>query len=346
MNELPELHRRARELADLNGIGGLLLWDQNTMMPPGGADARADQFEALERIQHSRLTDPQLGRILDELEPWAASEDPDSDDVRLIAVLKRDHEKAVRVPTDLAAEMSGASAHAQQSWLEAREKASFKPFAPALEHLLGAPAAVHRVLRRHGRVRAPVRHPARRLRARPHDRGAARAVHAHPEGARPARLGGRGGGGGRPRLPGPLPDGAPATVRARSSCTPSATTPSTGAWTRRCTRSRARWRTPTCGSRRAGSPTTSRWRSTPACTSSGTACTRRRCRPRTTGRRSPTPPASAPTSPRAGCGRTSSAAASRSPSGSCRSCSATSGTRSTPGTSTSSTAPSTRCGSR
>ena len=32
------------------------------MMPPGGADARADQFEALERIQHDRLTDPQLGR--------------------------------------------------------------------------------------------------------------------------------------------------------------------------------------------------------------------------------------------------------------------------------------------
>ena len=136
MNELSELHRRAREIADLNGIGGLLLWDQNTMMPPGGADARADQFEALERIQHKSLTDPQLGRILEELEPWAASEDPDSDDVRLIAVLKRDHEKAVRVPTELAAEMSGASAHAQQSWLEAREKADFKAFAPALEHLL------------------------------------------------------------------------------------------------------------------------------------------------------------------------------------------------------------------
>jgi Zn-dependent M32 family carboxypeptidase len=136
MNELSELHRRAREIADLNGIGGLLLWDQNTMMPPGGADARADQFEALERIQHKSLTDPQLGRILEELEPWAASEDPDSDDVRLIAVLKRDHEKAVRVPTELAAEMSGASAHAQQSWLEAREEADFKPFAPALEHLL------------------------------------------------------------------------------------------------------------------------------------------------------------------------------------------------------------------
>ena len=58
--ELAELRRRAREISDLNGIGGLLLWDQNTMMPPGGAGARADQFEALERIQHDRLTDPGL----------------------------------------------------------------------------------------------------------------------------------------------------------------------------------------------------------------------------------------------------------------------------------------------
>ena len=58
MNELSELHRRAREIADLNGIGGLLLWDQNAMMPPGGADARADQFEALERIQHKRPDRP------------------------------------------------------------------------------------------------------------------------------------------------------------------------------------------------------------------------------------------------------------------------------------------------
>jgi carboxypeptidase Taq len=136
MNELSELRRRAGELADLNGIGGLLLWDQNTMMPPGGAGARADQFEALERIQHARLTDPELGRLLDALAPWAANEDPDSDDVRLIEVLRRDHEKAVRVPTDLAAEMSSAAAHAQQAWLEAREKGAFAHFAPALERVL------------------------------------------------------------------------------------------------------------------------------------------------------------------------------------------------------------------
>src|SRR6187399_2693737 len=115
--ELAELRRRAGEIADLSGIGGLLLWDQNTMMPPGGADARADQFEALERIVHDRLTDPRLGRLLDALEPYEADADPESDDAALIRNLRRDHRKAVNVSTDLAAEIATANAHAQQAWM-------------------------------------------------------------------------------------------------------------------------------------------------------------------------------------------------------------------------------------
>jgi carboxypeptidase Taq len=134
--ELTELHARARELSDLTGVAGLLLWDQNTMMPPGGAGARADQMEAVERIQHARLADPELGRLLAALAPWADSEDPDSDDVRLIRALRRDHHKAARVPTELAAEISNADARAQQAWLEAREARDFGRFAPALERVL------------------------------------------------------------------------------------------------------------------------------------------------------------------------------------------------------------------
>jgi carboxypeptidase Taq len=134
--EFAELRRRAGEIADLGGIGGLLLWDQNTMMPPGGADARADQFEALERILHDRITDPGLSSLLDALEPWAASADPDSDELAIFAALRRDHHKAVNVPTDLAAEISSAAAHAQQAWIAAREAGDFKRFQPALERVL------------------------------------------------------------------------------------------------------------------------------------------------------------------------------------------------------------------
>jgi carboxypeptidase Taq len=134
--ELTALHERAAILADLGHIHSLLFWDQNTMMPPDGAASRGDQAATLEAVTHERLTDPELARLLDALDPWAASQDPDADDVRLLHELRRDHEKAVRVPTSLAAELSRAAAHGQAAWQEARAAADFSRFRDALARQL------------------------------------------------------------------------------------------------------------------------------------------------------------------------------------------------------------------
>jgi carboxypeptidase Taq len=131
--ELAALHERAAILSDLSRIGSLLFWDQNTMMPPDGAPARGDQAATLEAVSHERLTDPELGRLLDALEPWAAGQDPESDDAALLRELRRDHEKAVRVPTSLAAEISRAAALGQAAWQEARATADFSRFRDAFE---------------------------------------------------------------------------------------------------------------------------------------------------------------------------------------------------------------------
>ena len=108
--ELRRLRERLAEITDLSALGALMFWDQNTMMPPGGAAARADMADTLQRTLHARETDPELGRLLDALEPWAAGEDPDSDDARLVHWARRDFEKSVRVPADLAAEITRAKA--------------------------------------------------------------------------------------------------------------------------------------------------------------------------------------------------------------------------------------------
>ena len=129
---LAAVRERAAVLAQLGRVQALLFWDQNTMMPPRGAEGRGDQQATLESIHHERLCDPELERLLDALEPWAAGEHPDSDDVRLIAVLRRDVEKAVRVPTSLAAEMSRAAAIGHAAWQEARAAADFSRFRDAL----------------------------------------------------------------------------------------------------------------------------------------------------------------------------------------------------------------------
>jgi len=131
--ELAALLTRMGELTDLQSLGALMFWDQNTMMPPGGAGARADMADTLERVLHARETDPCLGRLLDALEPWAAGEDPESDDVRLVHWARRDFEKAVRVPADLAAEITRAKAVGLQAWQEALAGNDFARFRDALE---------------------------------------------------------------------------------------------------------------------------------------------------------------------------------------------------------------------
>jgi carboxypeptidase Taq len=118
-SELTELRRHLAEITDLQALGALMFWDQNTMMPPGGAAARADMADTLERTLHARETDPELGRLLDALEPWAAGEDPESDAVRLVHWSRRDFEKSVRVPADLAADITRAKAVGLQAWTEA-----------------------------------------------------------------------------------------------------------------------------------------------------------------------------------------------------------------------------------
>ena len=101
-------------------------------MPPGGAAARGESMAILERIAHERLADPEMTRLLGALEPWADGLDPDSDEVRLLAVARHDHERAVCVPASLTGEMARAGALGEQAWLEAYRAADFGLFRDAL----------------------------------------------------------------------------------------------------------------------------------------------------------------------------------------------------------------------
>jgi carboxypeptidase Taq len=131
--ELDALRARMAELSDLGSLSRLLFWDQQTMMPPGGAEARAERAATLSLAIHARESDPGLGALLDALEPWAAGEDPDSDDVRLVYWSRRDYEKSVRVPPELAAEMSKARALGQHAWQEARAANDYGRFRDSLQ---------------------------------------------------------------------------------------------------------------------------------------------------------------------------------------------------------------------
>ncbi|HEU5088364.1 MAG TPA: carboxypeptidase M32, partial [Roseiflexaceae bacterium] len=75
--QLGELRQRLQEIYDLNTTIALLYWDQSTYMPPGGGPARGRQVATLGRYAHRCATDPELGRLLNQLAP-EVERDPDS----------------------------------------------------------------------------------------------------------------------------------------------------------------------------------------------------------------------------------------------------------------------------
>jgi len=89
-----ELRRCLGEIHDLEKAAGLLSWDEETKMPPGGADARAEQRATLNRIAHDLQVTPELGELLEELAPFEEEYGHDSFEASLVRVARRDYDKA------------------------------------------------------------------------------------------------------------------------------------------------------------------------------------------------------------------------------------------------------------
>jgi carboxypeptidase Taq len=120
------------EIADLRHVETIVDWDSRVFMPHAGAAARANLSATLTRHQHERFVSDELGELLEEL----GSPEDDSVDAALVRVVRRDWERARRVPTDLAAEMSHAVGIAVAAWDEAKASSDFASFIPHLERQL------------------------------------------------------------------------------------------------------------------------------------------------------------------------------------------------------------------
>jgi carboxypeptidase Taq len=131
-----QLRKRLAENSDVRTAAALLQWDQQTMMPPHGAEGRAEALATLERIAHDQFIDDETGRLLDAAAQDLNGSPPDSVEASLVRVVRRDYDKARRVPTELAAELAKAASIGQEAWIAARANSDFAAFAPYLERNL------------------------------------------------------------------------------------------------------------------------------------------------------------------------------------------------------------------
>src|SRR5438874_8111055 len=115
-----ELRSRLQEVSDLSGAAAVLTWDQATYMPIGGSASRSRQYAYVSRLAHERMISPALGRLLDALIPYAESLPHDSDDARLIAVTRRDFEKARKVPPRHVQRVNAIGTASYDAWTRSR----------------------------------------------------------------------------------------------------------------------------------------------------------------------------------------------------------------------------------
>jgi carboxypeptidase Taq len=134
--KLAELRQRLLEISDLSNAGAVLGWDQATYMPKGGAAARARQGATLSRLAHEKFTDPAVSRLLDGLAAYEAHQPYESDDASLIRVVRRDYEKATRVPSDFVSRWSEMGSASYDAWTRARPDNDFAAMRPYLEKAL------------------------------------------------------------------------------------------------------------------------------------------------------------------------------------------------------------------
>ena len=116
----------------LQATSYLLRWDQETHMPPGGIEHRAEQLALIDGLVHEHFSSDELRRMLETLAPYASELDPDSTDALAIRYAVRECDKSARVPGELATEIVRAGSMASDAWRVARSTSNFRHFEPHL----------------------------------------------------------------------------------------------------------------------------------------------------------------------------------------------------------------------
>ncbi|MBU0929166.1 MAG: carboxypeptidase M32 [Spirochaetes bacterium] len=141
MKPIERLRALDAESKLLEHIGAALGWDQETYMPSGAIEERADQLAFIEALAHEKATAPEIGDLLGALgstgENPGGPESLPTIDRAYLRVLRRKYDQATKLPVELVSELAKATSLSQAAWAEARKNDDFKAFEPYLTKMLG-----------------------------------------------------------------------------------------------------------------------------------------------------------------------------------------------------------------
>ncbi len=137
---LTTLKSKLLEIQHLKDAAALLSWDQETHMPAGGGQTRAEQLATLQTLAHDKFVAPEVEDLLLHLiDPATGLANADGLDDASKALLRetwRDFSRAKKLPSNFINHLERESSLAQQAWAEARRRNDFLQYLPNLQTIV------------------------------------------------------------------------------------------------------------------------------------------------------------------------------------------------------------------
>jgi len=128
------------EIRKIGSIEAILHWDQETYMPEGSGNIRAEQLAYLSFLGHQLHTGEKFRSLLQTVVDMETGEplevQVDTEMRRLLYLIWKDYKDASALPADFVEELSRHAAKSQQVWAKARQQNDYQTFAPYLEKMV------------------------------------------------------------------------------------------------------------------------------------------------------------------------------------------------------------------
>src|SRR5258707_10763774 len=98
MAAIEELRERLGEIQDLSRAASLAAWDERTMMPSAGAEARAETLATLARVRHEMFTEDEIRALIDDVRSGPEGDAPPGESIpsHLARVVARSWDTGLR----------------------------------------------------------------------------------------------------------------------------------------------------------------------------------------------------------------------------------------------------------
>ena len=131
-----KLLERVKEIFVLDSATSVVHWDMETMMPPRAIKLRSEQLSLLSRIGHKMITNPEIGKLLEEIMKHPKYDGLNAVQRRNVHLIKKGYDEQTKLPEDLVAEIAKQEAIATDIWKKAKASKNFSMFKPELEKLV------------------------------------------------------------------------------------------------------------------------------------------------------------------------------------------------------------------